>query len=189
MKEKMGKKGIIKRLLSVALAVALVVGMMPFNSLEVKAADSTTPESGTFTDNPSAGWTFNSTTGELKITGTGSAGHLKDHTDIKSVVIEAGITALGINSFCGCSNLSSVTFESGSAVETIGDYAFLGTAIESITIPSTVTSIGSGAFRDCSSLKTVDFEATAKINTIKSLTFYNSGITSITIPDSVTEIE
>lgn len=75
-----------------------------------------------------AGWTFNSTTGELKITGTGSAGHLKDHTDIKSVVIEAGITALGINSFCGCSNLSSVTFESGSALETIGDYAFLGTA-------------------------------------------------------------
>lgn len=30
MKEKMGKKGIIKRLLSVALAVALVVGMMHF---------------------------------------------------------------------------------------------------------------------------------------------------------------
>ena len=78
--------------------------------------------------------------------------------------ITYSVTAIGKETFRGCTALTSVTIPEG--VTLIGNYAFNGcTALTSVTIPEGVTSIGGFAFRDC------------------------DGLTSITIPNSVTFID
>ena len=79
------------------------------------------------------------------------------------VVIPAGVTEIGSETFAGCSGLTSVTIPAG--VTSIGDRAFWGcSGLTSVTIPAGVTCIGESAFWGC------------------------SGLTSVTIPDSVTRI-
>ena len=52
--------------------------------------------------------------------------------------------------------LATVTFEAGSQLATIGDYAFSSCpALETITIPASVTTIGSDAFYNYTKLATV----------------------------------
>jgi|GEM_PF-3557854 len=79
------------------------------------------------------------------------------HNDIRTVVIQSGVTNIGNNAFNGCENLSSVTI--GTNVQTIGSSSFNQCrALTSISIPNTVTSIGSSAFANCGSLRTVRIE-------------------------------
>ena len=82
-----------------------------------------------------------------------------------SVTISNNATSIGQNAFSGCSVLETVTSETNSSLETIGDYAFnYCSSLTSITIPDGVTTIGEYAFSSCVAL------------------------TSITIPNSVTTI-
>ena len=70
---------------------------------------------------------------------------------IKSIVIEAGITAIGDGTFQSLTNLEQVSMPS--TVTSIGGHAFVGcSSLASITIPSTVTFIGEGAFHGCDKL-------------------------------------
>jgi hypothetical protein len=74
--------------------------------------------------------------------------------DIKSVVIEDGVTHIGNYAFKDCSNLTTVTI--GSGVTSIGRYVFRScSSLTSVVIPANVTSIGNYAFKDCSKLTTV----------------------------------
>ena len=81
--------------------------------------------------------------------------------DIEYVIIKKGVTHIGNNAFAMCTYLKSITFENGSVVESIGDYAFYGCDYEltSIAIPASVSSIGEGAFANCSSLQSVSVYA------------------------------
>jgi len=82
--------------------------------------------------------------------------------DIKSVVIEQGVTSIGANAFNGCTSLITAVLPTSLLI--IGDSSFFYcTNIKQLTIPSSVTSIGEWAFA-------------------------NSGLTSLTIPASVTTI-
>ena len=84
-------------------------------------------------------------------------------TQIKTLVVEDGITSLGRYGFYGLSALTDVTI--GTGVTAINNCAFeVCRSLVTITIPKNVTSIGQRAFANC------------------------SGITSLTIPDSVTTI-
>ena len=81
-----------------------------------------------------------------------------------SFTVPATVREIAPNAFSGNLGLESVTFEAGSQLETIGNYAFSGTGITSIVIPENVTSIGTGAFSYCENLTTVDlsgFKGTA----------------------------
>lgn len=79
---------------------------------------------------------------------------LRYRTDIRSVVIPEGITALGAYAFADCRNLSSVTLPE--SLTLIGDGAFLRCySLTRISIPDAVTSIGNDAFSDCWQLATV----------------------------------
>ena len=69
------------------------------------------------------------------------------------------VTAIGSYAFSGCTDLSSVSFDSNSCVSSIGNSAFSGcNGIGSISIPASVTSIESYAFSGCKTLRTVIIE-------------------------------
>ena len=82
--------------------------------------------------------------------------------NIKTVIIEDGVTKIGNSAFDDCSGLTSISIPN--SVTSIGDYVFNGCSnLTSLTIPNSLTTIGSNAF-------------------------FNSGLTSVDIPCSVTTI-
>lgn len=160
----------VKKLLSIILSITMLLTLTVGLNLTAYAAES----SGSCGDN--ATYKFDSTTGELTISGTGAitVGAFSTHQglsnaiklpgDIKSVVINNGITSIGGYAFWECSKITS------------------------IKIPNSVTSIGGRAFRDCSSLKSITLPP--NLTNIDFSTFmWCSSLTSITIPDGVTSID
>ena len=147
-----------------------------------------------------AAYKYDHDTGIVTISGTGDmydyesysyydeleSSPFKDHSDIKKVVIEDGITSVGNSAFENCSSLSSVTLPG--TIRSIGSYAFAGnytytydkkkshlrsidlpeglesigmcafryTPLESLTIPSTLFQLHSDAFSGCSELKAIN---------------------------------
>ena len=66
-------------------------------------------------------------------------------------IVLACVTTIGYGAFDSCEKLESVTFEPGSKLEVIGNYAFeYCEALKTITIPASVTYIGYDAFDGCS---------------------------------------
>ncbi len=112
-------------------------------------------------------------------------------SQLKSVVISANVTTIENIAFWDCSKLTTVTFEKGSQLKTIGYNAYYEcTSLTSIEIPASVETIGNTAFSDCSSLATVTFEKRSRLKTIGNNAYYRcTSLTSIEIPASVETIE
>ena len=110
---------------------------------------------------PNVNWVM-TLDGMLTISGTGAMKDYEDYdsgaapwysvrSQVKSVVIERGVTSIGNDAFYYCDDLASVTIPG--SVTSIGSGAFYRcSALTSVTIPASVTSIGSSAFYLCSSL-------------------------------------
>lgn len=77
---------------------------------------------------------------------------------LTSVSLPNSLTSIGKASFCNCSALT--TIEIPSNVTEIKQYAFTGSGLTSIYIPASVTAIGLSAFHNCSSLSSVTVRAT-----------------------------
>ena len=95
-----------------------------------------------------------------------------------SIDIPANVETIGTAVFWGCSSLTTVTFEKGSQLKTIGGgysgpnyYGVFSdcTALTSIEIPASVETIEAAAFKDCSSLTSI--EIPASVETIKASAF------------------
>ena len=129
------------------------------------------------------------TADRLVISGNGEMAQYSfmEWSQIKTVVMEDGVTTIGQSAFRGCSSLTSVTI--GASVTTIGQSAFNDcTNLTRVTIPASVTTIGQSAFRGCSSLTSVTIPAS--VTTIRKDAFLGcSSLTSVTIPASVTTID
>ena len=149
-------------------------------------------ESGTCGENVK--WTL-TRDGTLTISGTGtmvdypystSAPWRSFRSQVKTVVIENGVTSIGNNAFYNCSSLTSVTIPN--SVTSIRNRAFSGcTSLTSVTIPNGLTSIGDWTFSGCSSLTSVTIPN--GVTSIGECAFYDcSSLTSVTIPSSVTSI-
>ena len=82
---------------------------------------------------------------------------------LHQVTISAGVTDIDVWAFEGCENLTNVTFEAGSQLETIGEGAFgwpYTLSLGEIEIPANVKSIGIWAFEGCEGLSNVTMRAT-----------------------------
>ena len=165
-------------------------------------------------------YSLDTSTDVLTISGTGD---MKDYSGknspfyedpfIESIIIENGVTSIGVYAFYGCTSLTNVTI--GNNVTSIGSFAFEKcTSLTNVTIPNSVTSIGSEAFyntayyndesnwnngvlyiSDCLIDTNDDFDSTTDY-IIKDGTriianyalSYCDNLTSVTIPNSVTSI-
>ncbi len=151
-----------RSVLSLVMVLIMLCAFVPcINAAEIVASG----ECGMWGDNVT--WVLDSV-GTLTISGEGDmknyfSSPFDNTSDIKSVVIESGVTNIGNSVFDNCSDLTSITIPD--SITRIGNYAFDNCRnLTSITIPNSVTSIGEYAF------------------------FYCSSWTSITIPNSVTSI-
>ena len=126
-----------------------------FVAILVIFATTTYGETYSGTCGTNVNWRLDTSTGLLKITGTGEMNNSRPwksyNSSIKSVEIAKGVTSIGEYAFDGCSGLTSVTIPN--SVTSIGKYAFDGcSGLTSVTIPNSVTSIGDDAFCFCSGL-------------------------------------
>ena len=194
-----------RKIISLLLSLLMIITSVPLMAVNSFAATNGTTGECT--------WTLNGT--ELTISGNGK---MKDYrgddaspwgTSITKVVIENGVTRIGVFAFKYCTSLTSITIPDsvtsigdwafdgctsltsvtiGKGVTTIGDYNFSGcTSLTSITIPDNVTEIGYEAFSGCTSLASITIPES--VTRIGEYAFQNcSSLASITIPDSVSEI-
>ena len=148
-----------KRLAALSSAVIMAAGTLlyfPTDTLQniswgiTASAEETGEgtESGSQTWNEDDGltWTLDAD-GTLTISGTGAMMDIPafNNSNIKKVVIQEGVTSIGMSAFNDCDSLTSITIPE--SVTSIGNYAFESCGkLASITIPKSVTSIGAYAF-------------------------------------------
>jgi len=174
------------RLIAVMLVLCICMTMIP-----VKAEAATSGMCGS-----NVSFSFNGSTGLLKIYGTGdmwefqynygysSAPWWEYVANIKKIEIGSGVTRIGNTAFNGCWNAESITIPA--TVTSIGSRAFYGcTALTSITIPSGVTAIGDYAFYRTG---ITEIDLPDGITSLGDGAFADSGLTSIDIPAGVTTI-
>ena len=106
--------------------------------------------------------------------------------ELKEVVIEEGVTEIGVDAFSVCTSLEKVTLPE--SLQKIGEKAFsYCTSLKTINIPDSVNVIGPKAFYFCKSLTSIDIPE--GITEIGYATFgYAENLTTVNIPASVTRI-
>lgn len=106
--------------------------------------------------------------------------------DLKEVVIEEGVTEIGVDAFSVCTSLETVTLPE--SLQKIGEKAFsYCTSLKTINIPASVNVIGPKAFFFCKSLTSIDIPE--GVTEISYATFgYAENLTTVNIPASVTRI-
>ncbi len=140
----------VKRVISMLLVLCVVLTWLPSTA----SAEESVVASGSCGDNLT--WTLDSA-GTLTISGIGEmtdAPWTDMKSEIKTVVVEAGVTSIGSYAFFNCSNLTSAAISD--SVTTIGQSAFEGcSSLASFTVPSSVTCIMGNAFTNCDTLTTI----------------------------------
>lgn len=186
-----------KQIIAVLLLLCMTVSILP-------AFASTTVNSGTC--GQSATWSFDRTTGTLSISGTGKMNNYQGvemvdlrtqiksgpapwnsfASEIKTVVIAAGITSIGSYAFKGC-NLTTISIPD--SVSYIGLCAFEGCDnLKHVTIPDGVTELYKWTFEGCSSLTSISIPAS--VTAIYDYAFKGcSSLLNVSIPDHVGRIE
>ena len=144
----------VKKVLSLFVAAFLLLAIFALFPMPVHAETI----SGVCGDDLT--WTLDDQ-GTLTISGTGEmykvSGRKSWHKymdNIKNVVIEEGMTTIGMDAFTSCSNLRSVTIPE--TVTEIYTSAFeFCSSLETVQLPSSLTVIGDSAFRGCRNLRQI----------------------------------
>ena len=172
---KKGENTVKKRLLSILLAAALLIGLVPTLLLPAAAADYT---SGDFT---------------YKLNDDGSAIITQYSGSAAALTIPSSLDGHTVKQIGSYAFEKNTTLTSVSIPETVTEleyYAFKGcTSLTAVTIPSGLTSAGSlsnGAFSGCSALTTVQFGS--GLASIPGALFEGTGLKTVTLPESVTSI-
>ncbi|MGN0486666.1 MAG: leucine-rich repeat domain-containing protein, partial [Acutalibacteraceae bacterium] len=106
-------------------------------------------------------------------------------TALESVEISHSVTLIHEDAFLGCSNLSTILIPD--SVANIGDRAFSDCSnLAKVTLSNNISRINDGAFSDCSSLASISIPNS--VTSIGSGAFFGCDLRSVTIPNSVTSI-
>ena len=169
--------------------------------------DETTVQTGICGENATYGL---DSKGNLRITGSGAVTYItafKENNQIRTVVVEEGITDIAAYAFSRCDNLISVTLpDSMTAIreamfikcdnlsevtlpkklEVIGDNAFSGCMnLTSLTLPDTLTDIGVEAF---SGVGITKFNLSQGVQHIGEGAFTSDIFTEIQLPETITDL-
>lgn len=173
------------------LALCLALSLLPFGALAA--------ESGTCGAN--VRWMLDDS-GTLTISGTGAMEDYElrysdmprmhssspwdaSRDQIRSVVVESGVTKIGNRAFAYLTNLQRVTISE--SVREIGDFAFGGSGVTSLVLPQQMDRIGESAFQMCLNLDMVTMPV--HLGSIGRFAFNNAeSLKSIVIPEGVTEL-
>lgn len=106
-------------------------------------------------------------------------------TELESITLPAGLTAIGSDAFALCCSLTEVTLPEGLIY--LGDSAFRQCSeLTTITLPSTLETIPHGAFSDCEKLENVDL---SYIKAIEGYAFRGCfGLKTVKLSDRLEEI-
>lgn len=164
-----------RRMLSVLLALALVLGLIP---AAAAAGEETTTAMG--------GVVYNLDTGTAVGYEASSASSVSGSIRIRSEVDDVQITTVADGAFRGCFNLKSLTVDEG--IEIIGGGAFENcTGLETANLPAGLTEIGASAFAGCTSLSKGSV-LPETLETLGARAFAKTKLGTVVIPGSVEEI-
>ena len=105
--------------------------------------------------------------------------------DIKTVVVEEGVTSIGNYAFYQCAELATV--ELAESVASFGSNSFASCyALESIKLPTAVTEIPERCFSSCGALDEVIWNE--NLTTIGSNAFYGCALGDTVLPEGITTI-
>lgn len=118
-------------------------------------------------------------------------GAFRNCKNLTSVSVAQTIETIKSGAFEGCGHLTNITFENGSLLETIENYAFSDCVmLSAITIPDTVQKLGNYVFRNCTNLGEVNISQDSQLADIGNNAFYMcENLETIEIPDAVESIE
>lgn len=182
------------RCLTAILACIMVLTILFVLPMVANATEAEIVASGTCgASGSNVTWSLDST-GHFVISGTGAMKNYNQTgmpwynylSDIKTAIVESGVTSIGNRAFSKCTNLTEITIPD--TVTSIGNYAFFQcSSLPEITIPDQVTSIGTAAFYECRSLTAITIPD--GVTSIGSSAFNKcTSLTEIIIPESVETI-
>ncbi len=182
-----------KKIISIILCVLMLMSASLLPAFAQNIDSAPTAFSGSCGEK--LNYSFDEETGTLTISGEGAmtdfagfdAPWRNYRSSINFLVIEDGVTTLGVNAFEGCTALESV--EISDTVVVISEYCFyLCSSLTSVVIPDSVVSVGGCAFYGCIELETVTIGE--NVQNILPFTFdMCTKLKEITIPASVENIE
>ena len=109
-------------------------------------------------------------------------------TLIKSITFPKGLKTIGKSAFCGCQELTSISFEDDSCLEEIGEEAFrycnkYGNFSRPLVLPASLKQLGEKAFAD-SGFSTVDMKSASLLTEIPRDAFYAcTALSKVVLPE------
>lgn len=106
--------------------------------------------------------------------------------ELTEIVIPSQVQSIGEETFSATSKVSSVTFEEGSALVSIGGGAFSGCGLQTLNLPISCRSLGEAAFAGASRLSSVIFPENCAITSLGERVFMSTvSLQSIDLPSSL----
>lgn len=138
-------------------------------------------------------WTFHAKTATLRVSGNGPMtcentwggyGWEEHRNDIRSIIVEDGVTTIGFQAFDNMDNVESVSIADTVVAIEKGAFTY-NVGLQSIVIPDSVTTIGEEAFYGCKRL--IYITLGNGLTTLGDYCFMNcDNLTEITLPKSFT---